>query len=218
MRRLLLILALSFAALLATAWPIALARGSEAAPLEGRLTLIALHAPGPWEPARKAEPPAERFERLATIARAVALESAHPPEGWRWGSAELAAALLMTSYYEGWRWRRDVHDGTKLGDAGRARCLMQLHRHPTWMPKGLWLASTGTDLESTRICVAGAARVLAHYAAECATAEAAKRDLEGSLARVLVGYGTGSACSPKGRPWATERARHAVRWLGEIRR
>lgn len=216
MKRALLILALSFAALVATAWPIALAVGAEPAPLEGRLTLIAVNAPPPWTPARQAEDPADRFERLSTIARAIALESAHPPEGWRWGSAELAALLLATTYEEGWRWRRDVHAGQKLGDAGRARCLAQIHRHPTWMPRELWLASTGTDIESTRICVAGAARVLAHYAAECVS-ERGVEDVEGSFARVVAGYGSGSGCSPKGRPWAADRARRAVRWLGELR-
>lgn len=217
MRRALAILFLSLAALLATAWPIALAVGSERPGLEGSITLVAFQAPPPWEPKRQAEDPAERVERLSIIARAIALEAAHPPPEWRWGSAELAALLLATTYEEGWRWRRDVHDGRLLGDGGRARCLAQLHRHPTWMPKELWLASTGTDLESTRICVAGAARVLAHYAAECVSDRGA-RDLEGSFARVVVGYGTGAGCNPKGRPWAASRARRAVAWLGELRK
>lgn len=217
MKRLFLILCLSVAALLTVAWPLALAIGAEHAPLEGRLTLIALNAPGPWEPARQAEPPAERFERLNTIARAIALESAHPPEGWRWGSEELAALLLATSYEEGWMWRRDVHEGRKLGDGGRARCLMQLHRHPTWMPRELWLASTGTDLESTRICVAGAARVMAHYARACVNDWRSKHDLEGSLARIVSGYGTGRTCDGT-RESARRRARRAIRWLGEIRK
>jgi len=212
------LLLLSLAALVLTAWPLLPAWGSEIAPLEGRLTLIATSAPPPWEPSKRAEDPAERFERLNTIARAIALESKTPPAGWRWGSAELAAVLLRVTYEEGWRWRRDVHDGRQLGDNGKARCLAQLHRHPTWMPKNLWLASTGTDLESTRTCVAGAARVLAHYSAECVSDYSAKHDLEGSFARLLVGYGTGTGCNPKGRAWATERARAAVKWLAELRK
>jgi len=205
---------LALVALLATAWPLLSAWGSEIAPLEGRLTLIATNAPPPWEPSKRAEDPAERFERLNTIARAIALESKTPPAGWRWGSAELAALLLATSFEEGWRWRRDVHEGTKLGDKGKARCLMQLHRHPNWMPKDLWLASTGTDLKSTRICVAGAARVLAHYAEECVGPGGV--DIASSFARVVSGYGTGNGCSPKDRPWATARARRAVGWLREL--
>lgn len=216
MKRLLAIIVLSLAALLATAWPIALAIGSERAPLEGRLALIAASAPPPWARAEHAEAPADRAARLSTIARAIALESAHPPEGWRWGPPELAALLLATTYEEGWMWRRDVHDGRKLGDNGRARCLAQLHRHPTWMPKDLWLASTGTDLESTRICVAGAARVMAHYSKVCVSEWRAKNDLEVSFARVAAGYGTGKRCAPMAS--SERRARLAMRWLGEIRR
>lgn len=80
------------------------------------------------------------------------------------------------------------------------------------MPRSLWLASTGTDIEATRVCVRGVVTVLAHYAATCVS-EWRAADLESSLARVNAGYGTGHTCSPVGRPWATRRARRAVRWL-----
>jgi hypothetical protein len=185
-------------------------------PLAGRLATIAASAPPPWTSAKNAEHPDDRAERLSTIARAIALESANPPEGWRWGPPELAALLLATTYEEGWMWRRDVHDGRKLGDNGRARCIAQLHRHPTWMPKDLWLASTGTDLESTRICVAGAARVMAHYSKVCVSEWRASSSLEVSFARVAAGYGTGKSCSPLAS--SERRARLAMRWLGELRR
>ena len=215
MKRLLTIVFLAFAALLLTAWPLLTAWGKDRVPLEGELTLIALRAPPPWVPARQAESQGDRYERLNTIARAIALEAAHPPPEWRWGPRELAALLLATTYEEGWRWRRDVHDGTLTGDHGRARCLAQLHRHPTWMPKELWLASTGTDLRSTRICVAGAARVLAHYASECVSEWRAEHDIEGSFSRVVAGYGTGQGCTP--RKWSNDRARRAATWLLELK-
>jgi hypothetical protein len=173
------------------------------------LTLM-LAAPGPYGADEASE---ARAARLETIARAVELETASPPPGWRWASRELAAAVLATTYEEGHHWSRDVHEGERTGDSGRARCLGQLHRHHRWMPRKLWLASTGTDLEATRVCVRGVVTVLSHYAATCVSEWRAASDLEGSLARVNAGYGTGASCSPTGRPWATRRARLAVRWL-----
>jgi len=208
-------LLLSFAALLFTAWPLLPAWGSEIAPLEGRLTLIATSAPPPWEPLGKTEPEDERFARLNTIARAVALEVKTLPDGWRWNSRVLAAVLLATSYEEGIRWRVDVHDGRTTGDNGKARCLNQLWRHYRWMPKDKWLASTGTDLESTRICMAGAARILAHYSATCVSPQRAEKDVEGSLARIVAGYGTGTTCN-ENLPFAKRRARLAAKWLAEL--
>lgn len=159
------------------------------------------------------EPSIERAERLEVIETAAELESALPPEGWRHGSLALKAALLRTSYEEGERWSFRVHAGKKLGDGGRARCLNQLHRHHTWTPGPMWKATTGTDLASTRLCMRGAARVLAHYSATCVSDWKAERDLEGSLARVFAGYGTGTTCSTTGRPWAVNRARKTVQWL-----
>jgi hypothetical protein len=154
----------------------------------------------------------EHEQRLLTIARAIVAESART-SGWRWSRTALVAALLATSFEEGMKWHKDVHTGKRTGDAGKARCLTQLHAHPFWMPRALWLASTGTDLEATRLCMRGAVNVLSHYSASCVSEWRAASDLEGSLARINAGYGTGHSCSPAGRPWATRRARLAVRWL-----
>lgn len=161
------------------------------------------------------EAPGDRYGRLEIIAAAASVEAAHPPDGWRWSSLHLTAALLATSYEEGWRWSEAVHSGEKLGDGTRARCLNQLHKHPTWVPGPMWRASTGTDFDATRLCMRGAARVLAHYADRCVSAHGA-RDFEGSMARVVAGYGTGKTCSPDGRDWAVKRARRVARWFAEL--
>lgn len=162
------------------------------------------------------ECPEARRERLQVISEAASSVSAEPPAGWRWSSLVLTVTLLGTTYEEGARWSEAVHSGRRTGDGTRARCLAQIHRHPTWMPKEQWLASTGTDIDSTKICLAGAARILSHYSATCVSGWRAENDLEGSLARVVAGYGTGRTCSTDGRPWATRRARLVMRWLREL--
>lgn len=159
---------------------------------------------------------AERAERFEVIAAAAAIESAFHPEGWRWSALTMTATLLATTYEEGWHWSLAVHSGKRLGDGGRARCLAQLHKHPTWVPGPMWKATTGVDLDATQLCFRGAARVLAHYSATCVSERQAATDLEGSLARVVAGFGTGTSCSPTNRPWAVKRARRAVKWLREL--
>jgi hypothetical protein len=124
--------------------------------------------------------------------------------------------VLATTYEESGRWRRDVHSGERTGDGGAARCLAQLHRHPTWAPREVWLRTTGTDLEATRVCVRGAVSVLEHYAAECVSSWLAERDIEGAFARIAAGYGSGRSCNPEPRPWARRRARLAMRLLADL--
>lgn len=176
------------------------------------LALMLAQAPS-WG---ETEAPGDRYGRMEVIAAAASLEAAYPPPGWRWSSLHLTAALLATSYEEGWRWSEAVHSGEKLGDGTRARCLNQLHKHPTWVPGPMWSASTGTDLEATRLCMRGAARILSHYADTCVSAGRASRDFEGAMARVIAGYGTGRSCSPDGREWATRRARRTAAWFAEL--
>lgn len=199
-------------------WPLFAAQGKSAPRLEGRLALIAFAAPGPWQnPKAPVESNQERLDRLETLAYAVALESEAPPPGWTWGSEELAALLMATTYEEGRRWHKDVHSGNVTGDKGKARCLAQLHKSNEFMPRDKWLDSTGTDLVRTRICIAGAARVLAHYSSKCVGGWREK-DLESAFARIVAGYGTGKGCDARGKKWAWERSQRAVRWLKELRK
>lgn len=163
------------------------------------------------------EPVGARYERLGVIEAASAIEATKAdPAKWRFTALAMQATLLVTSYEEGWRWSLAVHAGEKTGDAGRARCLTQLHQHPTWVPGPMWRATTGTDLEATQLCMRGAVRVLEHYSATCVSPWRAANDVEGSLARVIAGYGSGKSCSVAGRPWAVKRAKRVVRWLREL--
>lgn len=162
------------------------------------------------------EPANDRAERLEVIAAASSIESAQVPPEWPWSALTMQALLLATTYEEGQRWSRSVHSGERTGDKGKARCLAQLHQHKTWVPGPMWRATTGTDLDATQLCMRGAVRILSHYSATCVSPWRAANDLEGSLARVIAGYGTGHTCSVTGRPWATKRARRAVKWLREL--
>lgn len=159
------------------------------------------------------EAPEARAARLAVIAQAIAETAAEPPVGWRAGSWELAAALAKNSYDEGQRWHPDVHSGRRRGDHGRAACLNQIWAHYAWFPRAEWRASMGTDLEATRVCMRGAARILAHYSTRCTQPW---MGVETRLSYIFAGYGTGLSCNPKGRPWAYARARGAASWLLEL--
>lgn len=182
------------------------------------LALVLAQAPA-WG---ETEAYVDRRERLEVIAHAASIEAAAAPPGWRWTTLAMTATLLATSYEEGQRWALSVHDGSRLGDCDddgtncRARCVNQLHLHPTWVPGPMWRATTGTDLYSTQLCMRGAVRILSHYSARCVSPWRAKHDLEGALARVVAGYGTGHSCEPAGRPWARARAKRAVKWLREL--
>ncbi len=217
MKKLLAIVFLSFTVLIITAWPLLYAWGQEPAPLEGRTLSIILKAPPPSEEWQKIkETPDERFERLSIIARAHAEEAEFVPEGWPWGREEFLALLLATSYEEGWRWSADVHAGLVRGDKGKSICLMQIQQHKFWVPMNVWKAAAGRDLESTRICVGSAGRILGYYARRCIGGWRYK-DLESSYARIITGYGTGTSCDPRGRKWAWDRAYRSMRWLKEIK-
>jgi hypothetical protein len=165
------------------------------------LVAIMLALPGPWEPSAAAESSTARALRLWTIAVAIDLETETVPPGWGWSRKDLALAVLVKTYHEGARWRRDVHEGSTTGDGGRARCLGQVHPGP-WAPE--WDESLGLGLEPTRLCVRMVVRVLAHYHQRCVKAREPSLD---AMAMVFAGYGTGTTCNPK-LAFAQDRARH----------
>lgn len=161
---------------------------------------ILLRLPGPWEDPATAEPAAERVARLETIAAAAADVADEGTPGWRWSARAMAAALVATAYQESGRFRRDVHDGRRRGDSGRAACLMQIHAQ-AMIGRDEWRASMGTDLEATTTCFRLGARALGN-GARCVTAG---RELDAhQFARVSMMYGTGRVCSPT-LPFARHR-------------
>lgn len=178
--------------------------------LTAAVLAIILRLPGPWEQPGHEEPAEERRARLTTIATAIGAESAEPPEGWRWSSRELAAALIATTYPESQRFHRDVHSGRRRGDRGKAACIGQVHAQPL-VPRAEWRASMGTGLEATRVCIRATARVLG-ASARCV---GPGRELDAAqVARIAAAYGTGKSCNPR-LSFARARGRH---WLELDRR
>ena len=151
------------------------------------LLAAALSWPAPWyAPGKNPETRVAYEARVVTIVRAVADTTE---------DQELALAALLKMYHES-RFRLDVHDGTRLGDAGNAACLGQLHVSRD-LPRADWLGLVGTRYEPTRRCVGATVRLLARYRAWC-----------GSWAGAFSAYATGKGCSvvPLGRDRAERLA------------
>jgi len=172
------------------------------------LLSVALSLPTPWYgPGKNPETPLEYRARMDTISHAIAIE-AEANEDWRWDSTTLAAATFVTWYSES-SFELEVHAGSGKSrfaqDAGRARCLGQLHQ-TGWVPKSDWRQLTGTDLEATRRCARATMKVLAMQGKHCGMRQD-KPDLW-AVARLQAAYRSGRSCVPtkastaRARRWA----------------
>ncbi len=180
------------------------------------LLAAALAAPGPWyPPGRAPETPAARAERVELIASEIVDATAEPMPGWPWGAQELAWAVYVVTRHESRRWALEVHSGRLRGDRGRSGCLGGIMRGTAWAPRERWLDMLGTDRASTALCLRTTAAILAFHAGRCLGPR--EQPSEWAMARVFTGYGTGGACSPKGRPWASHRARDWARLVERSR-
>jgi hypothetical protein len=174
--------------------------------LQELILSAALALPAPWyETGRNPETPDEYEARVGVIAKAVAIETEYhkregreglyAPHGWRWGRKSLAAAVLAHLYSES-RFAKEVHEGSVhpvwTQDDGQARCLAQLQATGL-VSREEWLTVSGTDLESTRRCVALTVRVLATMQRYCVRTN----DLSDTAALVAMFSGlSGSGCKP----------------------
>lgn len=172
--------------------------------LAAKLLTVALALPAPWyPPERPPETGLERALRIQRLTEALVLEAKNPPACWRWSTADLAWAGLVITWWESGRWRVEVHDGTRRGDAGRSVCLAQIHDGGEEL--------VGTDLASTRRCIRTAYEHLARHARRCLPKDAEPSPWH--MAAVFTGFGTGHSCDPAhdsphlGSNWALERAR-----------
>ena len=118
-------------------------------------------------------------ESIAVEAEVVAKETGLPAK-------ELALAEVVITAAESGMWDKRVHSGQLRGDNGRAWCLGQLHRNPTFAPEPERLV--GTDWRATRRCVAASMRVYAYHRKRC-----------GGVRGAMFGYGTGWVCRPNKR-------------------
>lgn len=142
------------------------------------------------------ELPAEREVSLGVLAEALVEEAK---------TTDSAAAVLTVFWFES-HLDQLVHAGVShprwSSDRGRAACMGQLHRSKIVRD---WDSLSGTDLESTRRCVAATLRVLRSVSWACGYRGA----FEGTtIARVFAAYGRGR-CPPPGMGlphWPTERA------------
>lgn len=151
-----------------------------------------------WTPPGETPPESrdERRERLETVARAVELEV--PTRQWR-------AVVIALLWHES-RFARDVHSGARMGDAGRAACLGQLHR--LGLPRDEWEALTGVGLPATRRCVR-----LAYERLRAAQRWCRHREGDGSVGAALALYGSGRVCRA---PWVAPRIRTYRRVLAHL--
>jgi hypothetical protein len=177
------------------------------------LLAIALSLPTPWyQSGKNPETELQYRERLQTIATAIALE-AQANEDWQWDPTSLAATTFVTWYSES-RFALEVHDGSgqsRFGeDAGRARCLGQLHK-TGWVPKSEWQRLTGIDLESTRRCARATMKVLAKQGKRCKMKDTPNL---WAVARLEAAYAHGMSCSPTKN--STARARRWAKLMDRI--
>jgi len=112
-------------------------------------------------------------ESIAVEAEVVAKETGLPAK-------ELALTQVVLTWYES-KWDERVHIGEVRGDRGKAYCLSQLHRNPTFAPEPERLVGTGW--RATRRCVAASMRVYAYHRKRC-----------GGVRGAMHGYATGRFC------------------------
>jgi hypothetical protein len=144
---------------------------------------LALSWPAPFH---SPEPRPDYEARVATIVQAAELESRSTAE---------ALSILVLTYRES-GWRRDVHDGTTLGDRGAASCLAQVHPHAKD-----WHQLPGIDLDSTRRCIAAGLRVLRYTSSVCGRGWVGVA----RMAHAFEGYASGKCRAPSHE--STSRAR-----------
>jgi hypothetical protein len=156
--------------------------------------VAALSLPGPWyPPGRCPEADAQRAERLAVIALALAAET-HDADDWAedWLRADWAWAAFVKTWHESRRFAVEVHDGRKRGELGEV-CLGQI------MGGGDDLA--GTDIESTRRCYREVLRLLQLHRQRCLV----RVPSIAGVTQIFSGYGSGYSCSSSWL-WAQQRA------------
>lgn len=147
------------------------------------LLTLALSWPAPWN---SPEPRPDYEARVATIVQAATLESHSTAE---------ALAILVLTYRES-GWRLDIHDGTALGDRGKAICLAQV-----WPHARDWSELAGTHLAATRRCIAAGLRVLRYTSSTCGRGWVGVA----RMAHAFEGYASGKCRAPSHE--STSRAR-----------
>lgn len=145
--------------------------------------LYLMPAPAPhWE-----ESPEAFRERMTVVAQAIEAGVATTRTPYR---RQMALALVVVFWGES-RFAPDVHNGSKLGDRGRAICLGQAHQGNDLDPDA-WRGLAGVDLEATTRCATVSANRLKRAWRHCRS-----MDPQGSWPEAMVLYGTGNTCDAR---------------------
>jgi hypothetical protein len=166
--------------------------------LAGILAIITGWAPAAPPPGMLAELPAERAERMSTIAEAVDIAAGGDPA---------AAAAVLVIWGRESRLARWVHDGTVKGDHGRAACMGSVHPSKKIAD---WALLTGTELAPTIRCALRTLQVVRSGLGMC-TGAARKQEVRMALAFEYYARGTcgvpGIESMYRAREWTRLSAR-----------
>lgn len=158
------------------------------------LSLPRSHAP---DETREAE-----FERLKTLASAMAEAAVPYADGRGWTASELALAGLLKWYGETLFDER-IHAGKPHPkwnqDHGLATCGMQLHTSRL-VPPELWATLAGIDEAATLRCARAGLLVLTRQAMTCGVWLGRRADRD-AVAKTMAAYATGGSCAPTDREW-----------------
>lgn len=154
-----------------------------------QLNFTAKHLQGPWEhPKRRSETLKQRHVRIDVITKAIMLELPLAIGGrgeiWFWDDKDLAWATFTKMWFESGRFSLAVHSGKKRGDRGKSVCLGQIMHGDEDL--------VGTDLASTRRCVATVMKFLIMHQHGCLSEKA--KPGPWAMAMIYAGYGTGRTC------------------------
>jgi len=140
-------------------------------------------------------------------------------QGWD-AIARASLAFTVVLFETGGRARFQIaHEGAPWNDAGRSRCMMQIHQGAALVPFAAyrvtldeWATLTGPEPDAARRCAAAGVRILAYHARRCRVVKPAE---QGALT-VLGAYRSGGACAGDDRD--RQRARFFARFAASVRR
>jgi len=153
-----------------------------------------------------------RWAMAAEMAAEVAVGSDYTPF-----PPEVRLALIMTIWQHESAFDWGVHgaDPTPIGDSdgGRARCMGQIHRVPSWWTQEQWEALAGRSRAATARCAEAVLRVIDYHVKRCRLKKPGKHPTLRIVRRIFGSYGDGHSCMSKktSRPRGVTYLRYMLR-------
>jgi hypothetical protein len=142
-------------------------------------------------------------QRLDGMTTSLAVATKPYADGRAWTASELSLAMLMLWHGETLFDQR-IHAGVEhpkwTQDAGKARCLGQIHISQL-VPEEEWNRLVGTSEGATQLCADATARIWVAMARQCGV-WSGQRAERTKVAKVFAAYATGGNCTPGERDWA----------------